>query len=970
MPDDIFPDDLDLGQTIQIPRFGTGQKIFRRYTLQKILGRGGMGVVWLARDEQLESLVALKVLPETLSYDQASLDALKRETKLGLNLAHPNIVRIYDFQQDESAAAISMEYVDGPTLSDLRITKPNQVFAPAELIDYLEALCDALNYAHTREKIVHRDLKPRNLMLNSRGELKIADFGISRSISESLTMLTGKLGSSGSPPYISPQQWDGERPTPRDDIYSVGATLYELLSGKPPLMGVVDWQQVHHKIPPPMWQRRVDLGIKDVEPISAQWEEAIAACLAKDPKNRPQTIRELQARLTVDRPATGPLSDLSTAPPPGTDVLIAEGDLPFLAETSGEQALEDFSGDTIVSRAAFPGPKVEVPSAPAADADLAGAQPDVEHTLHDSQAPADISKDTSGTATRLQKVEVSETRSAEKTPVAPDAGLTRSADSIAVQPPEEIAETGLGAVVPSWEAEAPIPRDAPISPSKRIPGWVWLACAAILLFCSIVFILKISAPPEAKAPSLGDLLIESEPAGAAVTLDQGPPTSAPHTFRKVTFGTHRLTVTLDGYSLVERDLQFDGSNPPKIVLEPKLKPREEIGKLSVRSDPPGALIRLDGTLPQEPPNTFTNVKFGEHHLTAALDGFEPKEEVLPVNGEMNIDIILQLKRAEPISSQDPLQALADERKAYEAARDWPKHRGVSLQLVRRLTATGEPASKERREMLASVIEGLRTKGPALSPEEFRAYEKDLKYAAKLDLVPAILLVADNLRLRDSAEAFDWYYYAAETKQVAYAMTKIAWLSWQGKCGRPADKGEGLKWFKLAHAAGDTDAGIIVGKCYLRGDGTAKDEDAGIRILLPLAEAGVAAAKTLIGQCYYDGLGQFAKLPQKERDRMAKTFYEGAIEAGDWQACGHLGVMHEVGRGVPKDWRQAARLYLQGVEHENPICMYYYARAIELHGAELMKLLGRQDNAETYYVKAAAASVTQAREWCIEHNVKF
>ena len=689
----------------------------------------------------------------------------------------------------------------------------------------------------------------------------------------------------------------------------------------------------------------------------------------KGSENRPQTIRELQARLTVDRPPTGTLSDLSASPPPGKDAQIAEVGLPFSADTSGEQTLEDLAGDTIVSRVAFPGPKVEVPLAPAADVDLVGVQPDVEHTLHDSP-PADISKDTSRTATRLQKAEASETASAGKTPVAPETGLKRSADSKSVQPPEEIAETGRGAVVPSWEAEAPIRGDVAMSPPKRIPGWVWLVGTAILLLCSIAFILKKSAPPGAKGPSLGDLMIESEPAGAAVTLDQGPPMTAPHTFRNVTFGTHRLTVTLDGYSLVERDLQFDGSNPPKIVLESKPKPREEIGKLSVRSDPPGALIRLDGTLPQEPPNTFTNVTFGEHHLTATLDGFEPKEEALPVNGGMNTDVILQLKRAEPTSSQDPLQALVDQRKEHETARDWPKYRGVSLQLVRQLTAEEKPPSKERREMLASVIEGLRTKGSPLSPEEFRAYEKNLKYAAKFDLVPAILLVADNLRLRDSAEAFDWYYYAAETKRVAYAMTKIAWLYWRGECGRHADKGEGLKWFKLAQAAGDTDAGVIVGNCYLRGDGTAKDEDAAIRILLPLAEAGVAAAKTLIGQCYYSGLGQFAKLTQKERDRMAKTLYEEAIEAGDWQACGHLGVMYEVGQGVPKDWQQAARLYLQGVEHENPICMYYYARAIENHGAELVKLLGREDKAETYYVKAAAASVTQAREWCIEHNVKF
>src|SRR5580765_6141965 len=98
MPSDPVPDDRLAGQTIQVPQFAIGQQVFRRYVLMKILGRGGMGVVWLARDMQLETLTALKVLPETLYHDHAALDALKRETKVGLNLAHPNIVRIYDFQ--------------------------------------------------------------------------------------------------------------------------------------------------------------------------------------------------------------------------------------------------------------------------------------------------------------------------------------------------------------------------------------------------------------------------------------------------------------------------------------------------------------------------------------------------------------------------------------------------------------------------------------------------------------------------------------------------------------------------------------------------------------------------------------------------------------------------------------------------------------------------------------------------------
>ena len=312
-----------------------------------------MGVVWLAMDDQLETLVALKVLPDALCHDRASLEALKRETKLGLRLAHPNIVRIYDFQQDDNAAAISMEYVDGVTLSDVRSEKPEQVFSPSDLQPYISALCDALNYAHTRRKIVHRDLKPRNLMLNSEEELKIADFGISRSISESMIMVTGKLGSTGSPPYISPQQWDGDQPSPLDDIYSVGATLYELLTSKPPLLGVVDWQQVHFNVPPPMWKRRNDLGITGAATIPPEWEETIAACLAKDPKDRPQTILELQARLA--------------------NIFLRKLRRKFShAEDSvGEEMVaQDFSDTTIIIPRVPSPPELEVPAAPLVDPKL------------------------------------------------------------------------------------------------------------------------------------------------------------------------------------------------------------------------------------------------------------------------------------------------------------------------------------------------------------------------------------------------------------------------------------------------------------------------------------------------------------------------------------------------------------------------------------------------------------------------
>src|SRR5438477_3067754 len=252
-------DELDLGQTIR--GFAAGQKLFGRYTLVRILGRGGMGVVWLARDEKLDRDVALKFLPELIVHDAAVLDEMKRETKRSLELTHHNIVRIYDFADDNQSACISMEYVDGPTLSALRVERPDKVFKVAEIAPWIEQTCEALVYAHERAKIVHRDLKPANLMLNSKGDLKVADFGIARSLTDSVSMLTMARGTSGTLVYMSPQQIDGKRASHLDDIYSLGATIYELLTSKPPFYSGAIEHQIKEIPVPSMADRRVELGI-------------------------------------------------------------------------------------------------------------------------------------------------------------------------------------------------------------------------------------------------------------------------------------------------------------------------------------------------------------------------------------------------------------------------------------------------------------------------------------------------------------------------------------------------------------------------------------------------------------------------------------------------------------------------------------------------------------------------------------
>ncbi len=281
--------------------FVVGQRLFGRYTLIEILGRGGMGIVWLARDEELERDVALKSLPDLIIHDAAVLSDLKRETRRCLELTHKNIVRIYDFVHDERSGCISMEYIDGDTLSNLRCDKERKVFETAELTDWLSQLCDALDYAHNYAHIIHRDLKPANLMVNQRGELKVSDFGIARSLGDSMSVITMAGGRSGTLSYMSPQQLEGERGTHLDDIYSLGASVYELLTSKPPFYaGNID-RQIREKIPPSMTERRKEFEI-EAQPIPALWEEWVAACLAKDPDRRPQSVTEIARQLQMPSP--------------------------------------------------------------------------------------------------------------------------------------------------------------------------------------------------------------------------------------------------------------------------------------------------------------------------------------------------------------------------------------------------------------------------------------------------------------------------------------------------------------------------------------------------------------------------------------------------------------------------------------------------------------------------------------------
>ncbi|HWX21845.1 MAG TPA: LamG-like jellyroll fold domain-containing protein, partial [Candidatus Binatia bacterium] len=252
-----------------------------------------------------------KFLPPEIRSDVVALDDLRRETARSHKLTHANIVRIHDLHEEDGGLAfIAMEYVDGPTLSSLGVEQPGRVLAWDQLKPLVQQLCAALDYAHS-EKVIHRDLKPSNIMVDSKGRLKLADFGIAATVSDSVSRVSGRHATSGTLPYMSPQQVAGKRPQVSDDIYALGATLYELLSGKPPFYTGDITHQVLHEPPEPLDERMAGLEIQN--PVPPDVAAIVMACLAKEPAQRPQSARAVAEWIGLETDSKPTVESLGAA---------------------------------------------------------------------------------------------------------------------------------------------------------------------------------------------------------------------------------------------------------------------------------------------------------------------------------------------------------------------------------------------------------------------------------------------------------------------------------------------------------------------------------------------------------------------------------------------------------------------------------------------------------------------------------
>lgn len=307
--------DLPVGTTIICPACGhnfTTWRDFDHYRLNKMVGEGGMGSVYLATDMNLQREVAIKVLKRELSEDKQYIDNFLHEVEITASLNHPNIVHVFSFGSHEGQFYLVMEYIGHVTLDDEILSKKK--LTELEVIDVGIAVCNGLSFALQHGGLIHRDIKPGNILFGQERTPKVVDFGlaVTREVAE---QVGGEIW--GTPYYVSPERLEYKPEDFRSDMYSLGVSLYHALAGRPPFeANTAELVASKHLSTKP-------LPLKTYAPyISEQTSYAITKAMARYPEERFSSYEEMVEQL---EDAKRRLLDKKSATPPQSVQVIQDG---------------------------------------------------------------------------------------------------------------------------------------------------------------------------------------------------------------------------------------------------------------------------------------------------------------------------------------------------------------------------------------------------------------------------------------------------------------------------------------------------------------------------------------------------------------------------------------------------------------------------------------------------------------------
>jgi serine/threonine-protein kinase len=559
-----------------------------RYVIQGELGRGAMGVVYRAQDPAIGRTVAIKTIRIGQFHDEREIrhvqTRMMREAQAAGVLSHNNIVTIYDILQEDDTAFIFMEFVDGQTLE--KILLADTPIDKQLILHILKQSAEALDYAHQRG-IVHRDVKPANIMVSRDGTAKIADFGIARTQSQSLTQ-TGQL--LGTPNYMSPEQISGKPVDGRADQYSLAVILYEVLTGEKPF--------VADSLPTLLF--RVVSEMPQPAPrlnptLSPDIDDVLQKALAKSPEDRYPTCMEFMRAL-----------ERACQSAPGWTTLPRGAGLsqPTSAGAPVQPAPKPFA---VSSQETVPAKTIPPAPTPARPSPAAAAEPEKpKFNMAAICAVALVAAAIGGSAVvwKLQNDRDQPSESPAAPPAAP----------AAAELPKPVATQQPAATPPPPPPTVP----APATPSPKPADTP-----------------KPTSPsPSGPAPaSVMAVAIRTTPEGASVVIDEGklPPCSSP-CLVELPHGRHTATISMDTYRSEFRIFYVPQDSAVNVTMEKRK------GTIEVNSTPPGATVTIDGVEQgQKTPARFPLV-VGKHTVTVSMPGRTPYTQTFEMRSEATISL--------------------------------------------------------------------------------------------------------------------------------------------------------------------------------------------------------------------------------------------------------------------------------------------------------------------------------------------
>ncbi len=977
------------------------------------LGRGAMGITYKALDTNLRIPVALKVINAGSIHSELARQRFVREARAAALLRHRHVASVFHLGIEGETYFYAMEFIDGETVESL--IRRQGPLDPVLALRITTQVARALNAAQQHE-LVHRDIKPSNLMLVHEDDelaVKVIDFGLAKSSRSDGgpdgPEMTSAGGFVGTPHFASPEQLEEKEIDVRSDIYSLGVTLWYMLAGRAPFAGTLAQVMSQHlREPPPLGE---------LQDIPAPVQALLSRMLAKDRADRPQTPLELRRELEECINVTTGEGETAAAAP----VLVSDAgqtkyptqfrtravvaDRYELLDDLGEgQAGKIFRArrkdDRLEVRLIILNP--ELLSAPDAFTQLERELEKVIAIEHGnllrvySFERVEESSFLIVEATRgFSLMEVLRSR---RELEAEEALLLLKQAAVgvdhAVQAGLKRVDLALHQMVLHFETAEP-QRSLLTSLLTVWPGFVLK-----LNPLAITRELSMSETWAGEQTIVGDLPASSRDvtpmnlavryvqALAAVTYELLGGTVSPVLLGGAAGQTAPRYVPLARLSEAGNEVLKRALDPKRSFASAQeffhaLRGAVTSETVSARTSVPSRAphltqlpqpVALPQLTPAAPAGLPMAVKVGSGAVVLVLLGLTlfyfmrpEKVAIPPAPVAVHTPAPVTTPVASPTISaapekppermpetrQEKLKAQLADAEKYEEAGDWARCLPAYAKIARDF-----PESDLGRVRLEMIVGELRKKLQKNGANDFPAWRAAIKEAASVDVISAMMLLAEQLRRREPKEAFDWFC-AAAAKGHAPAFTQVG-LMYSNGAGVPVDLARALWWFEEASDRGDAGGKTCLGECALYGRGMRKDEKHAVELLREASNLNEPRAMNLLGTCYHQGLGT----PQNFQE--AFRLFNQAQELGFLEALGNLGVLYINGDGVTANPSKGVEFIQKGARAGNATCMYLLARCLEAGSG----IGANPVAAESWYKKSAELGNPRAIEWCRKNRVEF